>query len=77
MQSWPLSGFQNILLETRKKLNQTEKRLFDLQNNPILIGFIYTQIPDQPEPYTLWPRVEGRDITSEYAGLFFRAEGGN
>jgi hypothetical protein len=44
MQSWPLSRFQNILLETRKKLNQIEKRLFDLQNNPISIGFIFTQI---------------------------------
>jgi len=29
-----------------------------------------------PEPKTLWPLVQWRQITSRYGGLFFRAEGG-
>ncbi len=40
------------------------------------ISFIYVQLPDQPEPKTLWPMVKWQDVTSAYAGLFFRAEGG-
>ncbi len=39
-------------------------------------GFIYVQLPNQPEPLELWPTVRWSDITAEYAGLFFRAEGG-
>lgn len=44
-------------------------------NNPVPIGFIYVQLSEQPDPATLWPTVQWRDITSHYAGLFFRAEG--
>ncbi len=77
MQIWPLSEFQNVLLDMRKKLIETEEKLIHLQNNPIPIGFIYSQISSQPEPKTIWPNIEWEDITLEYAGLFFRAEGGN
>jgi hypothetical protein len=40
------------------------------------IGFIYFQIRDQPEPGTIF---EGtwENISGQYAGLFFRVEGGN
>jgi hypothetical protein len=70
MQIWSSSRIQNILLDKSKKL-------INLQNNPVPIGFIYTQIPGQPEPKTIWSNIEWKDITSEYAGLFFRAEGGD
>lgn len=30
-----------------------------------------------PEPSKLWPRVKWLETTTRYAGLFFRAEGGN
>ena len=38
-------------------------------------GFIYVQLPSQPLPTTLWPGLKWLDVTKEYAGLFFRAEG--
>lgn len=38
---------------------------------------MYTQLPDQPEPSRIWSIVEWSEVTAEYAGLFFRAEGGN
>ena len=41
------------------------------------MGFIYTQLPDQAPPTLIWPKFAWTDITSNYAGLFFRAEGGN
>lgn len=34
------------------------------------------QLPSQPDPKSLWPSVGWKDVTSDYAGLFFRAEGG-
>ena len=40
------------------------------------IGFIYTQLPSQPEPSLIWPQVTWTETTSEYSGLFFRAQGG-
>lgn len=38
---------------------------------------MYTQLPGQPSPYELWPTVEWSDVSGEYAGQFFRAEGGD
>ncbi|CAG2175052.1 unnamed protein product [Oppiella nova] len=43
----------------------------------IPIGFIYTQLPNQSEPRHLWPLTTWADVTKEYSGLFFRAEGGD
>ena len=41
----------------------------------IPIGFIYTQLPNQSSPVDIWPNTNWTDITEEYSGLFFRAEG--
>ncbi len=73
MQTWSLSRLQKTLLDARKELRDA---LNNLQQNPVPIGFIYIQLASQPEPKTLWPTVEWKDATSDYAGLFFRAEGG-
>ncbi|CAG2114766.1 unnamed protein product, partial [Medioppia subpectinata] len=48
-----------------------------LQNCPLPIGFIYVQLPGQADPKTLWPKSTWYDVTSAYAGQFFRAEGGD
>lgn len=40
-------------------------------------GFIYTQLPNQTAPETLFPGNRWREITRDFAGLFFRAEGGD
>ena len=45
-------------------------------NMLIPIGFVYTQLPDQSQPANIWPSFNWTDVTSSYAGLFFRAEGG-
>lgn len=34
------------------------------------IGFIYTQLPHQPEPPQIWPTVIWHDVSAEYDGLF-------
>lgn len=43
---------------------------------PVPIGFIYLQLPDQLKPEKIWRGLGWEDITEMYAGLFFRAEGG-
>ncbi|CAG2167411.1 unnamed protein product [Oppiella nova] len=48
-----------------------------LAKNPVPLGFIYVQLPHQTDPAHLWPMVKWTDITSEYAGLFFRVIGGD
>lgn len=40
------------------------------------IGFIYTQLSGQHAPNVIWPTAGWTDVTQQYAGLFFRAEGG-
>lgn len=41
------------------------------------IGEIYIQFPGKPDPQTLYGRGSWDNISNEFAGLFFRAEGGN
>ncbi|XP_037047875.1 uncharacterized protein LOC119082462 [Bradysia coprophila] len=68
-------SFTDQLSDLTTKLNNANTELKYVHDNPIPIGFIYTQLPDQPEPGRLWWTVEWTDITEQYAGLFFRAEG--
>ena len=63
MQTWSLSHLQKIVLNSIKK-------------NPSPIGFIYVELPNEKSPTEIWPWMIWKDITSSYAGLFFRAEGG-
>lgn len=49
----------------------------NLMRHPVPIGFIYVQLPKERLPSEIWPWLGWKDITSEYAGVFFRAEGGN
>jgi len=65
---WSEDELQNALIETRKKLD-------NLLNNPVAIGFIYTQYPGHPEPQDLWPIVTWTEISEEFDGSFFRALG--
>ena len=48
----------------------------DQLNSLIPLGFLYTQFPNQTKPSELWPKTKWSEITSNYSGLFFRAEGG-
>ena len=40
------------------------------------VGFIYVQLSGQKDPHTLWPNTQWNNISPNYAGLFFRTEGG-
>lgn len=54
--------------------NFTEEGVFNIAHP---IGEVYVQFPNESEPATLYGRGTWTEITSSYAGLFFRAAGGN
>ncbi|CAG2171898.1 unnamed protein product [Oppiella nova] len=54
-----------------------QKIAAQVQDTLIPVGFVYTQLSSQKDPHELWPTMTWDDITKEYAGLFFRAEGGS
>ena len=54
-----------------------EEDIISLKKSSIPIGFLYTQFPEQSSPQQLWPSLRWTEVTQQYAGLFFRAEGGN
>jgi hypothetical protein len=45
------------------------------KDNPVPKGFIYVQFHNQATPSYVWPGTKWEDITSGYAGHFFRALG--
>ena len=53
-----------------------EQNIISLEKSSIPIGFLYTQLPKQSSPQQLWPSLQWTEVTQQYAGLFFRAEGG-
>jgi len=54
-----------------------QQMILDLRQNILPIGYIHVQLPGQPEPKTLWPKMDWENVSPAYAGLFFRTEGGN
>ncbi len=62
MQIWSLFHLQKLLLNTIK--------------NPFPIGFIYVQLPNEKSPTEIWPWMTWNDVSSAYAGVFFRVTGG-
>ncbi|XP_054154744.1 uncharacterized protein LOC128953287 [Oppia nitens] len=87
--SIPVIDLEKLILETRKYVqdqikilkNENARQQVELDNlvaNPVPIGFIYVQLSGQPEPSQLWsqsPTIKWLEVTSDYSGLFFRAEG--
>jgi hypothetical protein len=73
-QTWSLSRLQKTLLNARKELQNS---LEDVKKNPVPIGFIYVQLPNEKSPTEIWPWMTWNDVSSAYAGVFFRVTGGD
>src|SRR5699024_10335861 len=63
-----LKQFKLVLEEQQNELNQWRA-------NPVPLGFVYVQLSGQPEPQILWPTVTFTELSYQYVGLFFRAQG--
>jgi hypothetical protein len=57
-------------------LSQLQNILFDIKKNIVPIGFIYVQLPSEKSPTEIWPLMKWNDVSSTYAGVFFRVTGG-
>ena len=67
--------YQNDVID---KMNKHITKLeSEIKDNVIPLNFIYTQLPWQKSPQELWPQWKWQEVTSKYAGVFFRAQGGN
>lgn len=63
-QTWTLSKMQSLLVQTMQ--------------NPVPLGFIFVQLPNEKSPLDFWPWMIWTDISSSFNGVFFRvANGGN
>ena len=60
-QTWSLQTMQEIILK--------------IIENPIPIGFIYVQLPQEKAPQEIWPSLVFTDISSAYDSAFFRVVG--
>ena len=68
---------KTVLSKEVKNLTNVIEKLESKVDSMIPIGFLYTQFPSQSSPDVLWPNMKWTEVTQSYAGLFFRAEGGN
>lgn len=68
---------QKADLDLLKKINEVQALLPDDAPIPPPIGYVYWQLPDKLSPLELWPGSTWENISSLFAGDFFRAEGGN
>jgi hypothetical protein len=78
--------FKTVLTQelenVRKDVSKQQDEINNLKKNlsspgDIPIGFLYTQLPNQTSPVELWPNMKWTEVTQQYFGLFFRAEGGH
>lgn len=53
-----------------------EHKIDSINHELIPVGFIYIQLPHQSSPALLFPWAKWEEVTSNYSGHFFRAEGG-
>jgi hypothetical protein len=63
--------------QLEKDVKEIARHLLEMTRAPLPIGFIYTQLSPNPSPLALWPQLVWQDVSSQYAGQFFRAVGGN
>ena len=65
------------ITNNKQYIELLQNDIAELQDEQVPIGFIYIQYPGQLDPDTIWPKLNWENVTPKYAGLFFRAEGGN
>lgn len=78
---WTLKDAVSEIVKLRKQFQTETERLTEelerVSARVIPVGSIYIEYNDQPSPTELWPDLNWTDVTNKFAGLFFRALGGN
>lgn len=61
----------------QEESNSLKEYLDQVNSKVVPVGSIYIEYYGQPSPEQVWPTLSWQDISSTYAGLFFRVLGGN
>lgn len=72
-----LRGSQEELRVTKEGLAATKRDLVDVSGRVVPVGSLYIEYFNQPSPRSLWPNFTWVDVSSQYAGQFFRVTGGS
>jgi len=72
-----IKDFVDVELKKAKLVLEKSMKSEPTERDFMVSGAVYIQFPGQPAPLSLWPLNCWSNITSTYAGLFFRAEGGD
>lgn len=65
------------LQETNQELGKTKKELSNVSLRVVPVGSTYIEYHNQPSPHALWPDLTWIDISTSFAGQFFRVAGGS
>ncbi len=60
-QTWSLKKLQALVVQTMQ--------------NPVPLGFIYVQLPQEKSPQEIWPWMSWTDISPQFDSTFFRVAG--
>ena len=71
-----ISQLRVLMAKQQTLLDTQAAEVIHLKTNPVPIGFVYVQLSGQSDPQIIWPNTKWQNISGEYAGLFFRTEGG-
>lgn len=66
-----------VLCEKKQKwsLEKMQEKIETMMHNPVPLGFIYVQLPNQYSPQEIWPWMIWTDDSKLYDSTFFRVAG--
>jgi len=73
-QIWTIARLQEIVQEMR--ITYVNRLVALEQRGAIPIGFTYVQLSHEKALSEIWPTMVWNDVSTAYAGVFFRVEGG-
>jgi predicted nucleic acid-binding Zn-ribbon protein len=73
--------FENSVRELKEGQSMVSNYKEEFENlvhklDPVPISFIYVQLPNEESPAEIWSSLTWNDVSSAYAGVFFRVLGG-
>ena len=75
-QEWNLGKIQSLIEKMQETNEKQEEQIEKLTKNPVPLGFIYVQLPNEKNPQQIWSsELKWTDISSTYDSAFFRVAG--
>jgi len=72
---WSFEDAVDEIIRIRVELANALEQISVVSSRVVPVGSIYIEYHNQPAPGSLWPALTWQDISTSYAGLFFRITG--